>query len=322
MSSNNNNPIQFYDLHPKAEDFYTEILDGLRNEQKTISPKYLYDKKGSEIFEEITELPEYYVTRTEKTILEDNAIDIASYIQEGCLLVEPGSGSSEKVRILLDAIKPSVYVPMEISKSHLKSSAQSLSEDYPWLDVHAACVDFTTTDELPYAPKNMHKVAFFPGSTIGNFEPEEAIRLLNNISKMVGSGGGLLIGVDLKKDKSTLEAAYSDKEGVTASFNYNLLTRINRELDANFKLDEFDHHAFYNKEQGRMESHLISQCEQTVSIDSHSIDFEQGESIHTENSYKYSINEFNEIARQAGFEDKKVWTDDDELFSVHYLECK
>jgi len=316
-----NSAIQFYDLHPEPENFYSQILDGLKNKQKKISPKFFYDQKGSQIFDQITDLPEYYLTRTEKKILENNLQDIANCIDEGCLLIDPGSGSCEKVKILLDKIKPSIYIPMEISKSHLKSSSENLSKEYPWLDIHAVCVDFTVTDELPFTSENVQKVAFFPGSTIGNFEPEEAISILKNIATMVGSGGGLLIGVDLKKDKSTLEAAYSDEAGITAEFNYNLLTRINRELDANFLLDKFNHHAFYNKEHDRMESHLVSQCQQTVIINSHSFEFLSGESIHTENSYKYSIEEFNTIASQAGFRDKKVWTDSDDLFSVHYLEC-
>jgi len=323
-----NTAIQFYDLHPKQEDIQTDILSGLLGDKKYIHPKYFYDEKGSQIFDSITVLPEYYLTRTEKKILKDNVTDIARYIEEGCLILEPGSGNSTKIRILLDAVRPSTYVPMEISRSHLELSANNLAADYPWLDVHAACVDFTKTSELPitidknHNAGNKRKIAFFPGSTIGNFEPDDAISLLGNFAKLVGHGGGLLIGVDLKKNTSTLEAAYSDKKGVTAEFNYNLLRRINRELNANFKLNNFSHHAFYNDEHHRMESHLVSQCEQTVNINSHSIKFKSGESIHTENSYKYSINEFTRMTQQAGFEKIKVWTDKDDLFSVHYLENK
>jgi dimethylhistidine N-methyltransferase len=321
MNSKTNNSVQFYDYHPAPEDLCSEILDGLSNKQKTISPKFFYDEKGSHIFDTICELPEYYLTRTESTILEENADEIAEQISEACVLIEPGSGSSKKVRILLDTIKPSVYIPLEISRSHLKSSAERLSEDYPWLEVHAACADFTTTNVLPYSHPDRQKVAFFPGSTIGNFEPEMAIDLLKNIASMVGSGGGLLIGVDLKKDESILTAAYNDSSGVTAAFNYNLLERLNKDLDANFKLDEFDHHASYNKTYGRMESHLVSRCKQTVAINSHLFEFSEGESIHTENSYKYSIDEFQTLASQAGFSNKKTWTDKNELFSVHYLVC-
>lgn len=321
MNAKSSNAILFYDYHPEPDDFFGEVIDGLNNERKTISPKFFYDEKGSHIFEEICTLPEYYLTRTETGILEQNIDEISQFIEEGCLLAEPGSGNSQKVRILLDSVRPSAYIPMEISKAHLKSSAQSLSEDYPWLEVHAACVDFTTTESLPYSSNDARKVVFFPGSTIGNFEPESAQRLLKNIAKMVDKGGGLLIGVDLKKDEAILKAAYSDSDGITAKFNFNLLDRMNRELDANFEPDDFNHHAFYNAEQGRMESHLVSQCKQTVDIDSHSIEFEAGESIHTENSYKFSISEFHELALKAGFIARKFWTDDDEMFSVHYLEC-
>jgi len=321
MNTTTSRSVQFYDYHPAPEDFRAEIVNGLSDKQKTISPKFFYNEKGSHLFDAICELPEYYLTRTENIILEEYANEIAEQISEACILVEPGSGSSKKIRILLDVIKPSVYIPLEISKSQLKSSAEKLSEDYPWLEVHAACIDFTTTDVLPYSRPDVQKVVFFPGSTIGNFEPEQAIQLLKNIANMVGPGGGLLIGVDLKKDESILTAAYSDSHGVTAAFNFNLLERINKDLDANFELNDFSHHAFYNKEHGRMESHLVSNRKQTVAINSHRFEFAEGESIHTESSYKYNINEFHEIARQAGFKDKKVWTDKNELFSVHYLVC-
>lgn len=314
-----NQEIQFYDYHPEPDDFFGEVLDGLKSETKSISPKFFYDENGSKIFEKITELPEYYITRIEKKILEENVCEISGLIDEGCLLAEPGSGNSEKVRILLDTIKPSIYVPMEISKTHLRKSAEKLSEDYPWLDVHATCVDFTKADSLPCSPENLQKVAFFPGSTIGNFEPDEAVRILENIAQMIGPGGGLLIGVDLKKNRHTLHAAYSDSDGVTAEFNYNLLKRINRELGADFDIEEFSHKAVYNEKHGRMESHLVSQTDQTVNIDSHSFEFNEGESIHTENSYKFTIEQFRDIAQQAGFVSEKVWTDDDELFSVHYM---
>ena len=315
----NNQTIQFYDYHPDPVDFFEEVLDGLNNDKKSISPKFFYDDTGSTIFEKICELPEYYVTRTENKILEDNIEDISRHIETGCLLMEPGSGNSEKIRILLDKLKPSIYIPMEISKNHLVKSAEKLSEDYPWLDVHATCVDFTTANTLPYSPDDIHKVAFFPGSTIGNFEPVEATRILKNIAQMVKPGGGLLIGVDLKKQESIMHAAYSDRDGITAEFNYNLLKRINRELDADFDINEFTHEAVYNSEHGRMESHLISQCSQTVNINSHQFEFTEGESIHTENSYKFTIDEFIQVAANAGFIDKEVWTDTEQLFSVHYL---
>jgi len=312
--------IQFYDYHPKQADFFAEVIDGLSKVQKKIPPKFFYDEKGSEIFEEICETPEYYPTRTEQCILHENAEEIANIIGHHCLLVEPGSGNCEKVRLLLDALKPQAYVPMDISKDHLKKAAQTLSADYPWLDVHAACIDFTQPLDLSFCPEDMQKIAFFPGSSIGNFEPPSAIQFMQQVVDAVGQGGGMLIGVDLKKDKQILDAAYNDEAGVTAAFNLNLLERINQELDADFEVDNFEHHAYYNQDKGRIEMHLRSQQEQIINIEDQIIKFNKGETIHTENSYKYTIKEFQAMATQAGFMPVYVWTDPDELFSVHYFE--
>ncbi len=319
MSLSTSTSIQFYDYHPKPVDFFAEVIDGLNKEQKKIPPKFFYDQKGSEIFEEICATPEYYPTRTEHRILQENAEEIAKIIGHHCLLVEPGSGNCEKVRLLLDALKPQAYVPMDISKDHLKKAAQALSVDYPWLDVHAACIDFTQPLDLSFCPDDMQKIAFFPGSSIGNFEPSAAIKFMSQVVDAVGQGGGMLIGVDLKKDKGMLDAAYNDEAGVTAAFNLNLLDRINQELDADFEVGNFEHHAFYNSDKGRIEMHLRSQQEQIINIDDQTIKFDKGETIHTENSYKYTIKEFQAMADKAGFMPVYVWIDPEELFSVHYF---
>jgi len=297
--------MQFYDYHPEQSDFYGEVVTGLQATPKVIPPKFFYDEIGSNLFEQICQLPEYYPTRTEQEILSRNAREIAKIVG---------------TKILLETLKPKAYVPMDISKDFLQKSAQAISDAYPWLDVHAACVDFTAPMELPFCPDNENKLAFFPGSSIGNFEPKHAKQFLSQVVDMVGEGGGMLIGVDLKKDEQLLRDAYNDNAGVTAEFNLNLLSRINEELDANFNLDHFNHHAFYNAEVGRIEMHLVSQKSQKITVGDHIIDFSKGESIHTENSYKYTVKEFQQLASDAGFMPVQVWTDADQLFSVHYFE--
>jgi len=312
--------IQFYDYHPKPSDFFAEVIEGLGKQQKSIPPKFFYDEKGSRIFEAICETPEYYPTRTEQAILRENAAEIANIIGHHCILVEPGSGNCEKARLLLDALKPRVYVPMDISRDHLKKAAMSLSAEYPWLDVYAVCVDFTQPLDLSFCPTDKQKIAFFPGSSIGNFEPEDAIDFMSHVVDAVGQGGGMLIGVDMKKEKAILDAAYNDAAGVTAAFNLNLLQRINQELEADFRLDLFEHHAFYNQDKGRIEMHLLSKQDQIITIEETEFSLNMGETIHTENSYKYSIKEFQSMADKAGFMPAHVWTDPNELFSVHYFE--
>ena len=312
--------IQFYDYHPEPSDFFSEVIEGLSDKQKYIPPKFFYDRTGSELFEAICETKEYYPTRTEQAILQDNVKEIAHIIGRNCVLLEPGSGNCEKVRLLLDVIKPSAYVPMDISRIHLKNAAQCLSEEYPWLDVLAACVDFTKPLELSFCPDNRKKIAFFPGSSIGNFEPSEAIHFMSHVADTVEPGGGMLIGVDLKKDRHILDAAYNDKAGITARFNLNILDRINHELNGNFDLDNFEHYAFYNELKGRVEMHLRSMESQQVTVDNTQINLDKNETIHTENSYKYTIDEFQSMAEKAGFEPVYVWTDPQNLFSVHYFE--
>ena len=320
MPPQNQSRVRFSDYHPKPSDFFAEVIDGLSRQPKSIPPKFFYDAKGSQLFDAICELPEYYPTRTETRILKQNAYEIANAVGENSFIIEPGSGSGHKIRLLLDALKPHVYMPMDISKEHLLNAANELAKDFPWLEVHAACADFTTELTIPEPDQHEHKIAFFPGSSIGNFEPSDAVGFLRHLGDIVGNGGGLLIGVDLKKDSGILNAAYNDASGVTAQFNKNLLTRVNRELGADFQLDHFQHNAFYNEDKGRVEMHLISDRPQTVNVDDSTFKFTEGETIHTENSYKYTIAEFEALALQAGYKLIKIWTDPDSLFSLQFYE--
>ena len=299
-------------------DMATEILDGLRKKQKSIAPKYFYDAQGSKLFERICSLPEYYPTSVECRLLQQHCDDIANHVGKNTVLVELGSGNSEKVRLLLDAIEPGSYLPMDISRDHLRQSAERLAQDYPWLDIHAVCIDFTQNLAIPISGDNENVTVFFPGSSIGNFKPNQAIAILKNITDFLKCSGGLLIGVDTKKDRAVLECAYNDAEGITAAFNKNILKRINNELDANFLIDNFSHNAFYNDEHGRIEMHLISVCDQLVNINNETFVFREGENIHTENSYKYHKAEFDELADKAGLNSIKTWQDEENLFNIHF----
>lgn len=297
-----------------------EVLAGLQKPQKVLSSKFFYDERGSELFEQITRLKEYYLTRTEYNIMQDHIGEITSAIGSGSVIVEPGSGSSKKVRLLLDHLREvSAYIPVEISQEYLADVVNELRREYPNLLIKPVCADYTKPFQLPEVNKPFeYYVVFYPGSTIGNFYPNEAQRFLQMLSEFMVPGGGLLIGVDLKKDSAILEAAYNDSKGVTAGFNKNMLVRLNRELDADFNLEQFDHQAFYNEEKGRIEMHLVSVQNQTVHISGKSIPFKKGETIHTENSYKYSPDDFKMLVSDW-FEVEKIWTDDDDLFSLQYL---
>jgi len=314
--------LKFQDNHPPESDFTQEALKGLLSTPKRISPKFFYDEIGSRLFDAICHTEEYYPTRTESRIIKANVEEIARQIGRGCLLVEPGSGNSKKVRELLTAVKPHSYLPMDISKAFLKKEAAKVASEFPWLNVHAVCSDFTVSMDIPLYPSGVRRVAFFPGSSIGNFEPNEATEFLKSIHKMVGGDGGLLIGVDLKKDTPTLNAAYNDKAGITAKFNMNLLVRMNKELGANFDTNTFKHSAFYHEELGRIEMHLVSLKEQTVKVGTNTILFQKGETIHTENSYKYSLSEFEQLAKAAGFTLETVWMDQEHKFSLQYFNRK
>lgn len=312
----------FDDLAPEPDDFLAEVKRGLSQQPKTLPCKFFYDERGSALFDAICELPEYYPTRTEIALLEAIASDLGRHIGPHAHLIEYGCGSVKKVRPLLDAlIEPAAYVAVDISREHLLGAAKMLAEDYPGLDVHAVCADFTKPFKVraPAGRPDARRVGFFPGSTLGNFLPDDARRFLSNAVALLGSGGAMVIGIDLKKDTAILNAAYNDAQGVTADFNLNLLHRINAELGADFDVGKFRHRAHYNAEAGRVEMHLYSMGMQDVRVDNATYRFADGESIHTENSHKYSVDEFRMMARGAGFEPGEVWTDDAQLFSIHYL---
>jgi dimethylhistidine N-methyltransferase len=296
-----------------------EILEGLRAPRKRIAPKYFYDDTGSMLFDKITEQPEYYPTRTEIGILRDNGAAIAALIQPGAAIVEFGSGCAGKIRILLEAMRPSqvVYVPVEICASVVEDEAAGLRRDFPGLTVYPVTADFSRPFTLPEAAVAAPaRVGFFPGSTIGNFEPHQAAAFFRQAGQTLGANSILIVGVDLIKPTEILRAAYNDAAGYTAKFNLNLLTRMNRELGANFHLKQFEHHAFYNRERNRIEMHLASLKRQKVKVGGEIIDFRIGETIHTENSYKYSLESFGALARGNGWAPLATWKDADNLFSV------
>lgn len=298
--------------------FLGDVLHGLGAQPKQMPPKYFYDTTGAELFTQICELEEYYPTRTEVGILQNNATDIAAKLGEQVMLIEYGSGSLDKVRILLDALSdPVALCAIDISAEQLKAASEEVQNAYPNLEVLAVEADFTQAVPLP-SPVTPPKarVAFFPGSTIGNFAPDNARAFLSGISETIGADGLLLIGVDLKKDASRLVAAYDDAKGVTAAFNLNLLQRINRELDGDFDLSLFRHIARYSKVHSRIEMHLESCTDQTVHVGDYAFDFQAGETIHTENSYKFSSGEFQSLAQSAGFDHVQSWSDLENLFGV------
>ncbi|HYE48759.1 MAG TPA: L-histidine N(alpha)-methyltransferase [Azospirillaceae bacterium] len=313
----------FHDAAPAVADFRAAVLEGLSRPRRALPCKFFYDAEGSRLFDLICGLPEYYPTRTEIGILDRHGADMAALIGPGCQLVELGSGSSVKVRLLLDRLeRPAGYVAVDISRDHLLAAADALARDYPALEVMALCADYTAGLAVPPpsggAP--FRRVGFFPGSTIGNLDRADALAFLRGLKPAL-EGGGLLVGVDLRKDRAVLDAAYDDAAGVTAAFNLNILTRINRELGGGFDLSAFAHRALWNEGEGRVEMHLVSRRDQIVAVAGRRFAFARGETIHTENSYKYGVGEFQELARRAGFEPTGCWTDRDGLFSVHFLAC-
>lgn len=299
--------------------FANDVIGGLGHFPKHLSPKYFYDAAGSELFEQITVLPEYYPTRTELGILRSRGEEIASIIPKGAALVEFGAGATTKVRLLLERCEFGAYVPVDISGDFLSAQAAGLRKDFPDLRVYPVAADFTTPFALPAEVDAMPKVGFFPGSTLGNFEPDEARAFLRSAREILGDGARMIIGVDLEKNERVLYDAYNDAAGVTAKFNLNVLVRINRELGGNFDVSAFMHRSVYNRERHRIEMHLISKKAQTVRILGRNFSFRPGESIHTESSYKYSFGRFTELARTSGWSVQESWTDRDEMFSVHAL---
>ena len=310
------------DQTPEHAHELRELLHGLNRSAKWISSIYFYDAHGSRLFDRITELPEYYPTRTEVAIMRAHGAEMARAIGPEAMVIEPGSGAGEKVRLLLRALAdPVAYVPIEIAREHLSNSAQALAQDFPQLEVLPVWADFTRELEIPLAERAARRrVVYFPGSTLGNFEPDDAVALLRNFADMVGPGGAALIGVDLAKDAKQIEPAYNDSQGVTARFNRNMLTHLNRRFGADFDPDAFAHRAFYDTDEQRIEMHLVSRREQDVHLGGRTIHLGKGESIHTESSYKYSDERFAALAERGGFRLEKTWKDPEELFSVRYLE--
>ncbi len=315
-----NNLLKLKKFEPETEDILSEITEGLTRPQKALPSKLFYDKEGSSLFDQITNLEEYYLTRTEVAIIKDNIKQISDTLGQECLLIELGSGSSQKIRLLLENLNnPSGYVPIDISEEHLLNSVRTLAKDYPGLRIMPMYADYTKSFNLP--PFNFpysKKVVYYPGSTIGNFSPVEAYEFLRRISQIAGPESGLLIGVDLVKDKRILHKAYNDKSGVTADFNLNILRRINREIGSNFNLNEWEHNAFFNSEENRIEMHLESKSEQLIQINGTRVKVARGESILTEYSYKYTIEAFRELVSDF-YKVETVWTDRNNLFSIQYL---
>jgi len=315
-----------------GDEFKSDVIQGLRSTPKYLHCKYFYDERGSELFESICETPEYYLTRTEMALLAEKSDEISSLIGKQANIIEPGAGSMKKTVELLKTLdEPQRYIPTDISKNFLFASVKPLEKFFPDLKIEPMSFNFNqverfneiinaSSDNNPSLNGHGKNIVFFPGSTIGNFHPEEAKEFLNNISESLRPNDAMLIGVDLVKDVAILEAAYNDKQGITSAFNKNLLERINEELSANINVELFTHKSLFNPKKKRIEMYLISDIDQAISIAGQDIYFKEGESIHTENSYKYHIEDFCQLAREAGFEPEKCWTDNDKLFSLHYLQ--
>ena len=313
--------MRVHDLEPELERLRDDVVAGLRRSPRTLPCKYFYDERGSRLFEKICELDEYYLTRTELVILERSVAEMARCLGPRCMLIEPGSGSGTKTRLLLEALEsPVAWVPVDISRDVLLRSSESIDGAHPELEVLPVCADFTQPFALP-TPRHRpaRRVVYFPGSTIGNFDPPEVVRFLARLRELCAPGGAVLIGADLRKDRKVLEAAYDDAAGVTAEFNLNLLLRVNRELGADFDLGCFQHRAVWDEERGRVEMHLVSTAAQTVQVDGESFSFAPGEAIHSESSYKYDLEGFAGLAAAAGLAVARVWLDERRWFSVQYL---
>ncbi|MCS5567726.1 MAG: L-histidine N(alpha)-methyltransferase [Pseudomonadales bacterium] len=306
--------IELHDQKPVLADAQAEIERGLSTDPKSLSPKFFYDQRGSALFEAITDLPEYYLTRAELSILRSHGDEIAEAIGDSVCLIEYGSGSSTKIRVLLESCHPSAYVPVDISREYLLHSARRIADAYPWLYVCPTCADYTVPFGLPTSTDGLTRVAFFPGSSLGNFEPADAKKFMQGVRKVVGKEGWLLIGVDTKKDESVLNRAYNDPGGVTAEFNRNILRHLNERFGANFDAEAFRHFARYNRLKGRIEMYLVSDSQQDVRIGGEIFRFTPGEQLHTENSYKYDLDQFVVLAEATGFRQHETWFDADHQF--------
>ncbi|MBJ39379.1 MAG: L-histidine N(alpha)-methyltransferase [Gammaproteobacteria bacterium] len=310
--------FEFFDAELTQETAETQVVAGLSASPKTIAPKFFYNETGSKLFEDITRLPEYYPTRTEVSVLRSHGREMAERIGPGSALIEFGAGNSEKIRVLLDALRPSVYAPLDISRDFLRDSAAALAADHPGLRVKACVVDYTREVDLPFETDG-RRVAFFPGSSIGNFSPADSARFLRRSRELVGDQGALLLGVDLKKDVDVLHAAYNDSAGVTAAFNLNVLTHLNALVGTDFDAASFRHVAFYNEAEDRIEMHLESTSSQTVTLGEWSVDIGEGERIHTENSHKFDHAQVVREAALAGFSKHVSWEDPNGWFGVYLL---
>jgi dimethylhistidine N-methyltransferase len=319
------NLATFVDLAPVEESFREAALSGLSSPRKSIPCRFLYDERGSALFDAICDLPEYYVTRTEIRILKERAGEIAALAGPRCQLVEFGSGASRKVKLILSALEtPLAYIPIDISPEFLRQTAAGIVKEFPGVDVIAVCADFAEPQHLPdyiFWPFGS-RLGFFPGSTIGNLMPGEAVSFLSGCYSLLGAGGGMVVGVDLKKDPDILHDAYNDADGATAAFTLNLLQRMNREIDGDFDIGRFSHEAFYNASAGRIEIYIRSLMNQIVGVAGRRIAFAADERIHVEYSYKYTIEEFQRLAARAGFSPSAVWTDRNNLFSLHFLKAR
>ena len=324
MKTREENFATFVDLAPIEEDFRSAVMSGLSRARKSIPCRFLYDERGSELFSEICELPEYYITRTEVGVLEAHAGDIAALAGPGCHLIEFGSGAGVKIRFLLNSFdRPAAYTAIDISPEALHVAALGVTESFPAVDVTAVCADFTDPKLLPPSlfAGPARRIGFFPGSTIGNLTSEEAVAFLRGCRTAFGAASAMIVGVDLKKDEAVLNAAYNDIAGVTAAFTLNLLARMNRELGADFDLRRFEHDASYNAAEGRMEIYIRSLMDQIVMVSGRRVPFAKGEMVHVEYSYKYAPAEFQKLAARAGYRAVACWTDAANLVSVHYLDA-
>lgn len=314
------NGVVFYDHGAEAKLVAAEVLEGLRQPQKKISPKYFYDELGSQLFDAITELPEYYPTRTELALFDQHLPQIQRMVgEQSFCVVEYGSGSNKKIRKVLDVLRPDVYVPVDISRQYLLDNTHQLHNDFPHIAMYPVCADISRQFTLPPEVQSMHKLGFYPGSSIGNFSPDDAVEFLKRVGQTLGDGAHLLIGVDAKKPVDILEAAYNDMAGVTAAFNLNALRHLNDQLQADFRLEDFQHEARYNDGLGCIQMFLRSTCAQQVTIDGSVISVAAEERIHTEDSYKYTVEEFLQIAQRAGFTSSGCWQDPQAWYSLFLL---
>ena len=315
--------FRFVSLGEGGDVDFGEVVTGLQRTQKTVSPKFLYDARGSELFNAICTTEAYYPTRTECGIYDSQAAEIAAEIGPDATVIEFGPGDMSKIRLLLEALRPQTYVGVDVSAAQLEDAGPVLAADFPWLEVLAVCGDFGPSQTLEqYLLKDAKRVVFFPGSTIGNFDPEAARLFLQGLRDMLGASGAAIVGVDLQKPVEVLDTAYNDPQGFTSAFNMNLLTRLNRELGADFDERRFRHKAYYNEQLGRVEMHLVSVIEQQVQIGDHAITFQPGETIHTESSWKYTREGFEELAENAGLKVQRFFTDDRGWFGVFVLAAK